>query len=53
MARALSRAIEGWMHDVEIGLSLWSRDLKVLSDAFGRLTLVPYQLRFFAALCQP
>jgi hypothetical protein len=37
MARALSRAIEGWMHDVEIGLSLWNRDLKVLSEAFGRL----------------
>ncbi|KAG0630928.1 hypothetical protein M758_1G214500 [Ceratodon purpureus] len=33
--RALSRAIEGWMHDVEIGLSLWNRDLEVLSEAFG------------------
>lgn len=38
MARALSRAIEGWMQDVEIGLSLWNRDLKMLAEAFGEKT---------------
>lgn len=42
MARALSRAIEGWMRDVEIGLSLWNRDLKTLSEAFGMHTQLSY-----------
>ena len=36
MARAVSHAIEGWMNNVEIGLCLWNRDLKALSEAFSK-----------------
>lgn len=35
LTRAVARAIQGWMQNVELGLCLWNRDLKVLTDSFG------------------
>jgi hypothetical protein len=51
--RALAHAVGGWLQQLELGLRLWNRELKLLADAlckdwtYSCTSLTPLQSEFY------